>query len=137
MLSKSDKGYFLMIESDAHTNDPEAGLSRLVNFDNLIREIASTVDLDETLLLFTADHSFDLRIAGNGGPDTPILTGLEDWKAAGAKGPVRIASLRVENAHTAEEVPVMAIGPGADKVRGYMANTQVFDVMMNAFGWKP
>jgi alkaline phosphatase len=136
MLSKSQKGFFLMIESDAHTNDPEVGLSRLVNFDNLIREIASTVDMEETLLLYTADHSFDLRIAGNGGPDSPILQGIEDWKAAGGKGPVRTSALRVENAHTAEEVPVMAIGPGSERVRGYMPNSNLFNIMIEAFGWK-
>src|SRR6185369_10068129 len=61
-LSANPNGYFLMIEWDAHTDRPEQGLNNLVGFDKLIREIAGTVDLKDTLLLFTADHSFDLRI---------------------------------------------------------------------------
>ncbi|HBY62554.1 MAG TPA: alkaline phosphatase, partial [Solibacterales bacterium] len=62
LLSKNPKGYFLMIESDAHTDDPKAGLDRLVAFDALIRDIAAITKPSETLLLFTADHSFDLRV---------------------------------------------------------------------------
>jgi alkaline phosphatase len=136
MLSQNKKGFFLMIESDAHTNDPERGLNRLVNFDKLIREIAGMVNPKETLLLFTADHSFDLRIAGNGGPDQPLLTGVEEWKKNGGKPPIRLATLRIENSHTGEEVPVAATGPGAERVRGFIPNTQLFSIMMQAFGWQ-
>jgi alkaline phosphatase len=136
MLSKNKKGFFLMIESDAHTNDPELGLNRLVQFDKLIREISGMVDLDETLLLFTADHSFDLRIAGGGGPHEPLLKGVEEWKKTGGKPPVRLASLRVENAHTGEEVPVAATGAGAERVRGFMPNSALFTIMMQAYGWQ-
>ncbi|MEI9899623.1 MAG: alkaline phosphatase [Hyphomicrobium sp.] len=65
-LSTNPKGYFLMIEWDAHTDNPEKGLNNVVAFDKLIREIAGKVNLNDTLLLFTADHSFDLRM--HGGP---------------------------------------------------------------------
>ena len=27
--------------------------------------------------------------------------------------------------------------PGSDQVRGFMPNTRLFEVMMNAWGWKP
>jgi alkaline phosphatase len=138
MLSQNKKGYFLMIESDAHTNNPELGLNRLVSFDKLIREIAAMVNPKETLLLFTADHSFDLRIAGNGGPKEPLLTGIEKWKQEnGGKPPIRLSAVRIENAHTGEEVPVAAMGPGAERVRGFMPNSAIFDIMMQAFRWKP
>jgi alkaline phosphatase len=33
-------------------------------------------------------------------------------------------------------VLVAAQGPGAERVRGYLANTDLFGVMMDAFGWK-
>ena len=39
-------------------------------------------------------------------------------------------------AHTGEPVMVAATGPGADRVRGYMQNTDLFRVMLSAFGWK-
>jgi alkaline phosphatase len=37
--------------------------------------------------------------------------------------------------HIAEEVPVLAVGPGSDRVQGFVPNTRVFDWTMQAFGW--
>ena len=136
-LSKNRKGYFFMIEWDSHTDDPQRGLDNIVNFDKLIREIAKTVDLKETLLLFTADHSFELRLVG-GKRSEPILTGLEDWKKTHtSKEAVQIPALRVGHSHTGEEVLAAAQGPGSDQVHGFLPNTRLFQVMMNAYGWKP
>ncbi|HYP08290.1 MAG TPA: alkaline phosphatase [Bryobacteraceae bacterium] len=136
-LSRNKKGFFLMIESDAHTDDPELGLSRLVSFDKLIAEISELVDLKETLLLFTADHSFDFRIR-SGGPNEPLLKGVAEWrqaKAAGNKEPVRLPFVHVDNGHTAEEVVVLAKGPGSELVRGFLPNTRLFEIMLSAYGW--
>ncbi|MEZ5352315.1 MAG: alkaline phosphatase [Bryobacteraceae bacterium] len=134
-LAANKKGFFLMIESDAHTDNPEAGLGRLVAFDKLIREIAGMVNLKETLLLFTADHSFDLRLKG-GTRGEPILKGLDDWKQKGAKGPVRIPAMMVDGSHTGEEVVAAATGPGSERVKGFLSNTDLFKIMMAAYGWK-
>lgn len=136
-LSKNHKGYFLMIEWDAHTNNPERGLGNVVNFDKLIREIASKVDLRDTLLLFTADHSFELRNVG-GKRGEPILKGWEEWrKSHKADEPVSIPALRIGRSHTGEEVLAAAMGPGAQRVTGFFPNTHLFDVVMAAYGWKP
>lgn len=136
-LSKNRKGYFLMIEWDAHTDDPQRGLDNVVGFDKLIREIASTIDLQDTLLLFTADHSMELRSVG-GRRGEPILKGLDEWKQShAAKELVQIPALRVGHSHTGEEVLAAAQGPGADQVRGFLPNTQLFHVIMNAYGWRP
>ncbi len=136
-LSKNRKGYFLMIEWDAHTNNPERGLGNVVNFDKLIREIASKVDLRDTLLLFTADHSFELRNVG-GKRGEPILKGWEEWrKSHKADEPVSIPALRIGRSHTGEEVLAAAMGPGAQRVTGFFPNTHLFDVVMAAYGWKP
>ncbi len=135
-LARNPKGYFLMIESDAHTDDPEAGLSRLIAFDKLIKEIAETVNLDETLLLFTADHSFDLRVRAGNATES-LLKGAAEWKldAASDKKNVRLPYLRVEGSHTGEEVLATAKGPGAELVTGFMPNTRLFEIMMAAYGW--
>jgi alkaline phosphatase len=136
-LSKNRKGYFLMIEWDAHTDDPQRGLDNVVGFDKLIREIASTVNLQDTLLLFTADHSMELRSVG-GRRGEPVLKGLDEWKQTHApKEMVQIPALRVGHSHTGEEVLAAAQGPGADQVRGFLPNTQLFHVILNAYGWKP
>jgi len=135
-LSKSRKGYFLMIEWDAHTDDPKKGLDNLVAFDRLIRDIAGKVNLKETLLLFTADHSFELRTVG-GRRGEPLLKGLEEWKQKNTpKEVVTIPAMRVGHSHTGEEVPVAAIGHGSQQVRGFLPNTKLFEVMLNAFGWR-
>jgi alkaline phosphatase len=136
-LSANKKGYFLMIEWDAHTDDPQRGLDNVVGFDKLIRELASQVNLNDTLLLFTADHSFELRLVG-GRRGTPVLTGLDEWKKTHtSKEVVTIPAMRVGHSHSGEEVLVAAQGPGAELVRGYLPNARLFQVMMNAYGWKP
>ena len=133
MLSRTKKGYFLMVEADTHAQPIKRGLERLIGLDRAI-ERASQLVRSDTLLMFTADHSFDIRIRG-GRPGTPILEGLEKAEAESPKGPIRIPALRMDNGHAGEEVLVAAQGPGAQRVRGYMANTDLFRVMMGAFGW--
>lgn len=136
LLSANRKGYFLMIEWDAHTDNPRKGLDSLVAFDKLIREIAGKVNLKETLLVFTADHSFELRITG-GRRGVPLLEGLDEWMAKNSpKDEIRIPALRVGHSHTGEEVLVTALGAGAERVRGYMPNTRIFDLVMQAWGWR-
>jgi alkaline phosphatase len=137
MLKQNRKGFFLMIESDAHTDNPEAGLTRLVEFDKLIRELSAMVDTRETLFLFTADHSFDLRVT-SGRPGEPLLKGLPEWREKNPKGgAMRLPYLRVDGSHTAEEVIVAALGPGAERVQGFMPNTRIFEILMAAYGWRP
>lgn len=133
MLSRNPKGYFLMVEADVHANPIRRGLDNLVKLDRVIERTAKMSGLN-TLLLFTADHSFDLRLRG-GLRGQRLLDGLEAAEAAAPKGPIRIPSLRMDNGHTGEEVLVAAQGPGANRVRGYMANTDLFRVMLDAYGW--
>jgi alkaline phosphatase len=132
MLSANPKGYFLMVESDAHTDNPERGLSRLVAFDRIIQDVASKVQ-GSTLLLFTADHSFDFRVrSGRNGQS--LLEGL-DPESPRATPTLVLPHVRVDNSHTGEEVLVAASGPGAERVHGYLANTDLFRIMTDALGW--
>ncbi|MGI9362777.1 MAG: alkaline phosphatase, partial [Parasphingorhabdus sp.] len=111
------------------------GLQNVVNFDKLIAEVQKRVNLDETLLLFTADHSFGLQVDG-GARGQDLMEGYGDWKALKKDDDiVRLKNVLVNRTHTAEEVPALAIGAGADQVRGYFPNTYLFDVMMKAYGW--
>jgi alkaline phosphatase len=135
ILEKSPKGYFLAVEWDAHTDDPREGLQHVADFDKLIAEVEKRVDLKDTLLIFTADHSFGLRVDG-GQRGEPLLEGYDAWKAAGGKGDARLKNVMVHDTHTGEEVPALAIGAGAERVHGYFPNTHLFEVMMDAWGWK-
>jgi alkaline phosphatase len=120
ILERNKKGYFLMVEWDMHTNNVRKGLEHVAEMDNAIREAAGMVGSD-TLILFTADHSFDLRVRG-GKPGEPANT---------------LPGIRVDNAHTGEQVLVAARGPGAERVHGFLTNTDLFYIMMAAYGWAP
>ncbi|ODS56025.1 MAG: hypothetical protein ABS36_06215 [Acidobacteria bacterium SCN 69-37] len=132
MLSTNPRGYFLMVEADAHTDALRPGLDRLLALDRVIEATTDEAGPD-TLVLFTGDHSFDLRVHG-GMWGKPLLTGVAA-ETSGGMTSVQLANVRMNNVHTAEEVLVAGQGPGADRVRGYMANTDLFHVMLNALGW--
>ena len=69
-----------------------------------------------------------------------FLAGADDAQAAAAeekRRDFRIDTVRVDNAHTGEPVVVAARGPGAARVKGFMKNTDLFRVMLDAFGWTP
>lgn len=137
ILEQSPTGYVLVIEWDAHTDDPREGLQNVVDFDKLIAEVEARVDLDDTLLLFTADHSFGLQV-DDGARGDDLLAGYDAWKAGNSKeGMVRLENVLVNDTHTAEEVPALATGAGAERVHGYFPNTYLFKVLMDALGWQP
>jgi alkaline phosphatase len=123
-LSRNPKGYLLIAFSDCHLSKAAKSLSRIVELDKALQD-ATEKHQKDTLILMTADHSYDLRIKGE------ALT--ETSRKATAKEVVSIISL--EEQHTAEEVPVMAAGPGSEAVYGWISNTDVFHSMMGAFGW--
>lgn len=116
ILSRDPDGFFLMVESNNHSEDVEATLSGTVKMDRMIRSLAERVGPD-TLVIFAADHSYAYRIPG-GGPGDEV-----------------ISLVTVEDTHTAEEVLVAAQGPGSEAVRGLFPNTKLFSIMKEAYGW--
>jgi alkaline phosphatase len=117
VLSRNPRGFFLMVESNNHFRDARKTLERTVTFDRVIRQVAERQKRN-TLILCTADHSYDLRMPkGNRQADILSLVNVVD-------------------AHTAEEVLVSADGPGSKRVRGIFPNTHLFEIMMSAYGWK-
>lgn len=153
ILGRNRKGYFLMVEWDMHTPDMRRGLDRVIVMDNLIRHVAGRVGRD-TLLVFAADHSYDLRLQ-RGDRSKPLASQLEPPEGAAAVSPAATPAapvpagspaapaikppklpLRVNDTHTGEEILVAAQGPGAERLRGFIPNTRIFEVMMQAFGWR-
>ena len=135
ILQDAPEGYLLVVEWDAHTDDVRKGLQNVVDFDRLIAEVEARVDLDDTLLLFTADHSFGLQVDG-GERGQPLLEGYEEWARSGSDDDlVRLDNVLVNRTHTAEEVVAVATGAGAHRVRGYFPSTHLFTVVLGAWGW--
>ena len=124
ILSKNPKGFFLMIEQEVdtrlHEGRIELALKRVLSLDEIARSTARRMGGD-TLILFTADHSFDFRVR-SAKKSQPLLSSD--------------SGIRIGESHTGEEVLISAQGPGAKRVRGVMANTEIFNVMLNAFGWR-
>lgn len=117
VLTRNPKGFFLMVESNNHFTDAEKTLSRLVAMDKVIRQTAERMANTDTLILFTADHSYDLKI-----PSAPKVQDITPHVV-------------IDGHHTAEEVLVAAQGPGAEQVHGFFPNTRLFHIMMEAYGW--
>ena len=120
ILETHPKGFFLMVESNNHYKDIKKSLDLMVQFDAIIEQTAERLKGTDTLIVFTADHSYDLH-----------------FPLAAKKGEDVLPSMAVVGKHTAEQVLVLAEGPGAQRVEGFFANTYLFDVMMSAYGWKP
>lgn len=127
ILARNAKGYFLMVECDLHTDKLKRGLERTLLLDKIIEQTVKA-SRNDTLVIFTADHSFDTRLKG-GNKGEPLLS------PENAPPPVK-PIIRVDGGHTGEEVLVAAQGPGAERVKGFFPNTHLFEVMMAAFGWK-
>jgi alkaline phosphatase len=133
-LARNPKGYFLMVEWDMHTDKPEKGLKHVIEMDELIRRISAIAGKD-TLILFTADHSFALRMTG-GKRNAPMA---QQYAVEAAKPDATVANnaiIGVQDDHSGEEVIAAAVGPGADQVHGFFPNTRLFDIMLKAMGWK-
>ena len=124
-LSKNPNGFALVVFSDCHTGKTTTSLKRIVEMDNVVREVVAA-HKDDTLILWTADHGYDLRIKGEALQET--LKRNEGKKITQA--------VSLEDEHTAEEVPVMAIGPGSERVHGFISNTEIFHILMAAPGWQ-
>jgi len=126
VVSRNRRGYFLMVEQDLHADDVALAFRRTAELDGVIERTAGAVDPKSTLVIYTADHSYDLRVrAGKKGES--LLAHPEAPKPA----------LRRDKGHSGEEVVVAARGPGAERVRGFFPNTHLFEIMMAAYGWKP
>jgi alkaline phosphatase len=133
ILSRDPDGFFLMVESDCHTNRLARGLQRVVALDDAVRQAAQSPVADQTLILVTADHSYDFRVVS--GRRSEALLPEEAAIADGDKS-VRLANVRRDDSHTGEDVIAAAQGPGAERVRGFLANTDLFGIMLAAWGWK-
>ncbi len=78
ILSKNPKGYFLMVEGGridmaSHAGNAYRALTETEEFSKAIAAVMAKVDLKETLIIVTADHSHGLVISGYAKRNDPIL----------------------------------------------------------------
>ena len=78
VLKRNKKGYFLMVEAGridhaSHANNAYRTLSETVALSDAVKLVMSKVDMRDTLIIVTADHSHTLTIGGYAKRGNPIL----------------------------------------------------------------
>jgi len=78
VLKRNKSGYFLMVEAGridhaSHANNAYRTLSETVALSDAVRLAMSKVDMKDTLIIVTADHSHTLTIGGYAKRGNPIL----------------------------------------------------------------
>lgn len=91
--ARGGKGYYLMIEGGRidhahHASNPYRALKEAQMFSAAVAEVLKTVNLDETLVLVTADHSHVLTIAGYPERGNDILGYIKPVRDGEGGGPV-------------------------------------------------
>jgi alkaline phosphatase len=160
-LQREKQGFFLMVEGGmidkaCHMNWTRRALEETLEFDRTIGEVLRAVD-ERTLVIVTADHECggfalggypplktrgDALLArqvsqgflvgwtsGPGGVAPPEGRGFLDPEFSHPASRYLKAAL-----HTATDVFAAAQGPGAEEVRGFLDNTDLFRIMRRALG---
>ncbi|KFZ37865.1 alkaline phosphatase [Shewanella mangrovi] len=78
LLAKNDQGYFLMVEGGRidhahHAGNASRALQDTVALSDAVKAAMDKVDLSDTLIIVTADHSHTFTIAGYPARGNPIL----------------------------------------------------------------
>ena len=125
ILSKNPNGFFLMVEGSqidwaGHKRKGDLMIAETIDFDKAIgTALHATGDLDNTLIIVTADH----ETGGMSIKDGDLREG-------------RVKTRFSTNYHTGVMVPVFAMGPMAELFIGIYENTEIFQKMLDAYGFK-
>lgn len=135
ILSKNERGYYLNVESGRidhahHATNPQRALIDTIELARAVQTAVSMVDLDETLIIVTADHSHVFTIAGYPARGNPILgkvTGLS-----------RSGETEESNALAEDGLPYTTLGYGNGPGFHYIENSRsaddVYDEPINLSG---
>jgi alkaline phosphatase len=146
---QGEKGYLLVIEGARidhanHFKNPYLALSDTVAFSDAVRKALTLVDLVDTLILVTADHSSALAFTGYPERSMPVLASLSypsltliggegfqtgHLEAAGNTDKQTFNPNQQPAPHAGEDVPAYAIGQGSDLVKSTMEQNTLFDVI--------
>ncbi len=148
ILSRNPAGFFLMVEESAidrmaHRNNAALTLKGVLELDRAVQVGLSFANRSpDTLIVVTADHECGgLTVAGSLDQPYPYEPGggLLDTLLAGEDGPFPVAGSGygfvlgwATTGHTSAPVPISATGPGADRLSGFIENTDVFHALANA-----
>lgn len=124
ILNQNPSGFFLMVEGSqidwgGHDNDIEYIVNEMLDFDRAVGKALEFARQDgNTLVIVTSDHDTGGMALHGFDPETSEIT-------AGF----------TTGGHTGIMQPVFAWGPGAENFTGIYDNTNIFDKMLEAFGF--
>lgn len=125
LSKKSEKGFFLMVESSqidwgGHANNSRYIVDEFKEFDKVIGKVLNWAKKDgKTLVVVTADHETGGYSINPGSTRDSLVTAF------------------TTDYHTGTMIPVFAFGPGAEMFSGIYENTAIYDKMRKAYGWPP
>ncbi|MCZ2820253.1 alkaline phosphatase [Modestobacter sp. VKM Ac-2977] len=140
VLSRNEEGFLLIVEEEAvdeqgHANNAEKTIEAVALMDEAVAVAEEFAERDDdTLLVTTADHETGgMAVEDTGTEDeSGIPPSTED-------GPFDIAGSEFQfvvdwttSGHTNADVPLTAMGPGAERLSGYYDNTFVHQVVQES-----
>lgn len=159
-LLRDDNGFALLVEAGRidhahHANNAYRALTDTIELARAVAVALERVDLDETLIIVTADHSHVFTIAGYPPIDNDILgfagrdvegewyttlgyangPGASDSEDLHPEDPDYRQPTLVElgsETHGGEDVAVYAIGPGAERIGGVIEQDVIGQVLVEA-----
>jgi alkaline phosphatase len=152
ILSQDPEGFFLMVEEEgidemAHQSNAELVVKAGRQLDEAVKVGQSFARSDsDTLVIVTADHETgSLAIEDtNEIQSDPAYPNESGAGRTAEDGPFRVANSDkrflvdwTTTNHTAEDVPVTAMGPGSENLVGVYENTHVHDAMSTALFGTP
>jgi alkaline phosphatase len=137
VLSSNKEGFFLMVEGGkidhaAHHNDISALVFEGIAFDEAVKVAYEFQKRNtDTLLIITGDHETGgLAVLSQ----SPTSREREKADAITNLSELRKRSRWATKSHTATPLFVWGIGPGSEKITGWKHNTELFRVMLDAYG---
>ena len=154
-LSDREPGFFLVIEGARidhgnHNKEPYLALTDTIEFSNAVRKVLNLVDLNDTTVLVTADHSSALAFSGYPTRGMPVLGSLS-YPEFSFSGGSRFQAGHLEKdvntpaqtsassdddlaKHAGEDVPAYATGHKGHLVKGVMEQNDLFGVILESLG---
>ncbi|KAK7481973.1 hypothetical protein BaRGS_00026776 [Batillaria attramentaria] len=163
ILQKNEKGFFLLVEGGRidhghHMNQAAMALHDTVAFSDAVQVAADMMDLSDTLIVVTADHSHAFAFAGYPGRGNPILDGMPYTTMVYGNGPGHTGEITGNNTrqnltlvnttdpnykqqavvpltietHGGEDVAIFARGPMAHLFHGVHEQNYIAHVMAYA-----
>ncbi len=151
LLGGDGERFFLMVESasidkQAHAREACGQIGETRALDLSVRAaVEYAASHPETLVLVASDHGhaaqivpvpslFASMIRAMGAQHPPGLVAVLEVPSGGHMGVSYATNVGLVEEHTGTQIPVFALGPGSDEVRGLMRQADLFGVMRRALG---